>query len=64
MALDSAHELALDQAQIVSPFGEKVKYNLYAAFVPIAAHLRRHLWQAEQVLLAKTEVVHSTYNRS
>lgn len=40
--------LALDQYRIVSPFAKSVRYNLYSAFVMIAAHERRHLWQAEQ----------------
>jgi hypothetical protein len=48
--LNSACGLALDRAKIVSPFAEKLKYNLYSAFVLIAAHNRRHLWQAEQAL--------------
>src|SRR5882762_3616570 len=35
--LNSARGLALDHAKIVSPFAEKLKYNLYSAFVLIAA---------------------------
>jgi len=41
-----ADGLALDRYLIASPFSENVKYNLYAAFVLIAVHERRHLWQA------------------
>jgi hypothetical protein len=48
--LDSARALALDRVKINSPFAEKMKYNCYSAFVLIAAHNRRHLWQAEQAL--------------
>jgi hypothetical protein len=48
--LDSARALALDSVKINSPFAEKMKYNCYSAFVLIAAHNRRHLWQAEQAL--------------
>jgi hypothetical protein len=48
--LDSARGLALDGVKIHSPFAEKMKYNCYSAFVLIAAHNRRHLWQAEQAL--------------
>lgn len=43
--------LALDKLRIVSPFDARVKYNLYAALCILAAHQRRHLWQAEQVRL-------------
>src|SRR5260370_655648 len=48
--LNSARELALDRVKLVSPFAEKMKYNAYSAFVLIAAHNRRHLWQAELAL--------------
>lgn len=48
--IDSARGLGLDRAKIHSPFAEKPKYNCYSAFVLIAAHNRRHLWQAERVL--------------
>ena len=48
--LDSSRGLALDRIKLVSPFAEKMKYNAYSAFVLIAAHNRRHLWQAELAL--------------
>jgi hypothetical protein len=48
--LDSARGLDLGGAQIVSPFAQNVKYSVYSAFVLIAAHNRRHLWQAENAL--------------
>ncbi len=48
--LDSSRGLALDGVKLVSPFTEKMKYNAYSAFVLIAAHNRRHLWQAELAL--------------
>jgi hypothetical protein len=48
--LNSARGFALDRVKLVSPFAEKMKYNAYSAFVLIAAHNRRHLWQAEQAL--------------
>ena len=38
------------RVKIVSPFDKRVKYNLYSAFRIIAAHERRHLWQAEQAV--------------
>jgi hypothetical protein len=40
--------LALDKYLIVSPFAKNMRYNLYSAFVLIAVHERRHLWQAER----------------
>ena len=39
------------RARIVSPFDKRVRYNLYSAFRIIAAHERRHLWQAEQAVV-------------
>lgn len=47
--IDRSAGLALDRIRLVSPFDARVKYNLYASFCIIAAHQRRHLWQAEQV---------------
>jgi hypothetical protein len=41
----------LNRLKIRSPFNEKIAYNVYAAFVILLAHERRHLWQAEQTLL-------------
>jgi hypothetical protein len=48
--VDRAADLALDKLKVVSAFDSRVSYNLYATFVILAAHQRRHLWQAEQVL--------------
>lgn len=45
--------LGLDKAMIGSPFAERMKYNVYSAFVLIAAHNRRHLWQAANALKAR-----------
>jgi DinB superfamily len=42
--------LALDAEKIRSPFAENMQYSVYSAFVLIAAHNRRHLWQAENAL--------------
>jgi hypothetical protein len=50
--LASARGLDLGGARIVSPFAQNVKYSVYSAFVLIAAHNRRHLWQAENALRA------------
>ena len=42
--------LKLNRLKIRSPFDARVRYNLYAAYRLIAAHQRRHLWQADRVL--------------
>ena len=48
--LNSGRGLALDAERIRSPFAESMKYNVYSAFAIIAAHNRRHLWQAGNAL--------------
>jgi DinB superfamily len=48
--LTAARTLALDAERIRSPFAESMKYNIYSAFTLIAAHNRRHLWQAGNAL--------------
>ena len=50
--LDRGNGLALDRQPITSPFNSRVKYNLYSTFCIIAAHQRRHIWQAERVRAA------------
>ena len=50
--LAAARGLALDAEKIRSPFAENMRYSVYSAFVLIAAHNRRHLWQAENALKA------------
>ena len=42
--------LALDRPTIVSPFDPKgkVRYSVYAGLLIVAAHERRHLWQASR----------------
>lgn len=42
----SAEGQALDRVKIRSPFAENMKYGVFSAFVLVAAHNRRHLWQA------------------
>jgi hypothetical protein len=49
-------DLDLNRIKITSPISNQVRYNLYSCFLVIAAHQRRHLWQAERTrrsLLAK-----------
>ncbi len=46
----SAVGLAIDTVRIESPVCSRLRYNVYGAFGIVAAHQRRHLWQAEQIL--------------
>jgi hypothetical protein len=39
----------IDKVRITSPFGEKIRYNCYSAFVMITRHEMRHIEQAEEV---------------
>jgi len=48
--LEAARGKALEQTTITSPFSKRMKYNAYSCFQVLAAHERRHLWQAEQAL--------------
>lgn len=46
--MKSVEAVPLDQMMITSPFNKNLKYNAYAALRVMAAHQRRHLWQAER----------------
>ncbi|MCX6599443.1 MAG: DinB family protein [Acidobacteria bacterium] len=46
--------LAIDRPQLVSPFNARVQYSLWAGLKIMAAHHRRHLWQAERALTRVT----------
>lgn len=46
--------LTLTKIKVTSPFSSRVKYNAYSAVCVIAAHQRRHLWQAENILAGLT----------
>jgi len=50
--LDRSRGLPIDRVKIVSPFDPrgKLKYSVYSAFLVLAAHERRHLWQAARVV--------------
>jgi hypothetical protein len=41
--------MAIDKVTIVSPFGEKVRYNCYSALVLLPRHQERHIQQGELV---------------
>lgn len=46
--LESSRNLPLNNATMASPFAENLKYSAYSGFSLVAAHSRRHLWQAER----------------
>ncbi|HEX7709191.1 MAG TPA: DinB family protein [Thermoanaerobaculia bacterium] len=48
--LTAARGLDLRKPRLVSPFDPRVRYNAFSAFRILAAHQRRHLWQAEQAV--------------
>jgi hypothetical protein len=50
--VDASAGRDLDRIRVVSPFSDKVRYNLYSTFGIVLAHERRHLWQAERALAA------------
>jgi hypothetical protein len=51
-SLDAADGVALDRTTIISPFTRRLRYNLLSMFAILAAHERRHLWQAERASAA------------
>lgn len=51
-AILSAAGRAIDGVKIQSPVCARLSYNAYGALGILAAHQRRHLWQAEQALKA------------
>ena len=48
--LEAARGKALEKTTITSPFSKRMRYNAFSCFQVLAAHERRHLWQAEQAL--------------
>jgi hypothetical protein len=48
--IERSNGISLDKIKIQSVFNERMKYNLFSCFQILAAHERRHLWQAEQVI--------------
>ena len=46
--VQSSADLDLNRIKITSPITTHVRYNLYSCFLIIAAHQRRHLWQADR----------------
>jgi len=48
--VEEADGLDLGRVKVQSPASDKIKLSLGAAFGSMAAHGRRHLWQAKQLL--------------
>jgi hypothetical protein len=48
--MDRAAAHPLDRMRIQSPFSSRMRYNAYAAMRVLAAHQRRHIWQAERAM--------------
>jgi len=47
----AAEGLAIDRVTVVSPFHDRLHYNLYSAFTLVARHQHRHLLQAEHAAI-------------
>lgn len=48
-----AEGFPLDEMKIVSPFGGRIKYNVYSALRILPRHQYRHLGQAEEAATAR-----------
>jgi hypothetical protein len=46
--VEQASGLDLNRLRVASAFNPRLKYNLFSCFSVLAAHERRHLWQAER----------------
>lgn len=46
---DRTSALAIDQVKVSSPASDKLQYSVWAGLHIIAAHNRRHIWQAGKV---------------
>ena len=41
---------AIDHVRMSSPVDRRIRYSIWSSFVIVAAHQRRHLWQADQAV--------------
>jgi len=48
--VQASDERDISKARVTSAFNRRLTYNVYTAFLILAAHQRRHVWQAAQVL--------------
>jgi hypothetical protein len=46
--LRGAAAVPLNRVMVASPFNARLRYNAYAAYLVLASHQRRHIWQAER----------------
>lgn len=51
--LRRASGVHLEELRITSPFTSRMSYNVYAGLCILAAHERRHVWQAERAIQGK-----------
>lgn len=49
-ALHRCRGRAIDQVKMSSPIDRRIRYSIWSSFLIVAAHQRRHLWQAEQAV--------------
>lgn len=49
-ALHRCRGRAIDQVKMGSPIDRRIRYSIWSSFLIVAAHQRRHLWQAEQAV--------------
>ena len=49
-ALRRCRGRAIDQVRMASPIDRRIRYSIWSSFLIVAAHQRRHLWQAEQAV--------------
>jgi hypothetical protein len=48
-AMERWNGRALDKVMVTSAFNKRLRYNIFSLFNVVAAHERRHLWQAQRV---------------
>jgi hypothetical protein len=48
--IEESDKLDYNKAVVISPVSSLIKFKLGEAYLFLAAHTRRHLWQAEQVI--------------
>jgi hypothetical protein len=49
-ALHRCRGRAIDTVRMASPVDARIRYSIWSSFLIVAAHERRHLWQAEQAV--------------
>lgn len=47
--IEALDGMDLTRLRVISPFNRSIRYSVWSALHILAAHQRRHLWQAEQV---------------